>query len=206
MGFVITDSSQDGLPAIVGSACRVPEPGAVEAEFAGADGTLVQRRWVEAAVAVRSGQLAPVAAFPVVPGRRWGPGWWWPATTGRHVMHGPQARCMQLMILDRDPHVVSLPVRPVRLIWRDPDSRRALTWVPQLFTRYADGRALLADCPATTAPAAHGLLQKRLHTCRTDPHALAAPTSADRPTTPVPVGAPTTLRKSRHHAQLTAQP
>lgn len=157
MEFVITDSSQDGtqdgLPAVVGSACRVPEPGTVEAEFAGADGTLMQRRWVEAAVAVRFEQLAPVAAFPVVPGRRWGPGWWWSATTGRHVMHGSQAMCTQLMILDRDPHVVALSARPVRLIWRDPGSGRVLTWVPQLFARYADGGALLADCPAATAPA-----------------------------------------------------
>lgn len=158
MEYVIIDSSQDGapagLPAVAGSVYRVPEPGAVEAEFTGADGTLVQRRWVEAAVAVRFERLAPVAGFPVVPGRRWGPGWWWSATTGRHVMHGSQAMCMQLMVLDRDPHVVGLSARPVRLIWRDPDSGRVLTWVPQLFARYADGGALLADCPATTSPAA----------------------------------------------------
>ncbi|MFD4723010.1 TnsA-like heteromeric transposase endonuclease subunit [Streptomyces sp. NPDC058423] len=155
--FVIIDSSQDGaqggLSAPASGACRVPEAGAVEAEFAGVDGTLVQRRWIEAAVAVRFERLAPVAAFPVVPGRRWGPGWWWSATTGRHVMHGSQAMCMQLMILDRDPWVVGLSARPVRLIWRDPDSGRALTWVPQLFARYADGRALLADCPAVSTTA-----------------------------------------------------
>ncbi len=154
MEYVINDSSQGGLPAVAGRSCRVPEPGAVEAEFAGADGTLVQRRWVEAAVAVRFEQLQPVAAFPVVPGRRWGPGWWWSATTGGHVPHGSQAMCMQLMLLDRDPQVVGLSARPVRLIWRDPDSRRTLTWVPQVFARYADGRALLADCPATAEPAA----------------------------------------------------
>jgi hypothetical protein len=157
VGFVITDSSQDsvraGLPAVAASACRVPEPGAVEAECAGPDGTLIQRRWVEAAVAVRFEQLAPVAAFPVVPGRRWAPGWWWSATTGRHVMHGSQAMCMQLMVLDRDPQVVGLSARPVRLIWRDPGSGRTLTWVPQLFARYADGRALLADCPAASTTA-----------------------------------------------------
>ncbi|WP_405763987.1 TnsA-like heteromeric transposase endonuclease subunit [Streptomyces sp. NBC_00080] len=146
------DSAQGGLPALAG-ACRVPEPGAVEAEFAAVGSTLVQRRWVEAAVAVKFEQLAPVAAFPVVPGRRWGPGWWWSATTGRHVMHGSQAMCMQLMVLDRDPQVVGLSARPVRLIWRDPDSRRTLSWVPQLFARYADGRALLADCPATSTTA-----------------------------------------------------
>ncbi|MFE9446539.1 TnsA-like heteromeric transposase endonuclease subunit [Streptomyces sp. NPDC006602] len=148
------DSAQAGLPAPASGACRVPEPGAVEAEFTGVDGMLVQRRWVEAAVAVRFEQLAPVAAFPVVPGRRWAPGWWWSATTGRHVMHGSQAMCLQLMVLDRDPQVVGLSARPVRLIWRDPDSGRTLTWVPQLFARYADGRALLADCPSAAAPAA----------------------------------------------------
>lgn len=154
---MIIDSSQDGapagLPAVAGSVCPVPEPGTVEAEFTGVDGTLVQRRWVEAAIAVRFDQLAPVAAFPVVPGRQWGPGWWWSATTGRHVTHGSQAMCTQLMVLDRDPHVVGLSARPVRLLWRDPGSGRVLTWVPQLFARYADGGALLADCPATTAPA-----------------------------------------------------
>ncbi|MFG2684129.1 TnsA-like heteromeric transposase endonuclease subunit [Streptomyces sp. NPDC048392] len=153
MEHVIIDSSQDGLPAVASRAGRVPEPGAVEAEFAGADGTLVQRRWAGAAVAVRFEQLPPVAPFPVVPGRRWGPGWWWSATTGGHVMHGSQAMCTQLMALDRDPQVVGLSARPVRLIWRDPDSGRDLTWVPQVFARYADGRALLADCPANSKPA-----------------------------------------------------
>lgn len=153
MEYVIIDSSQDGLSAAAGRALRVPEPGVVEAEFAGADGSLVQRRWVEAAVAVRFEQLQPVAAFPVVPGRRWGPGWWWSATTAGHVMHGSQAMCTQLMLLDRDPQVVGLSARPVRLIWRDPGSGRVLTWVPQVFARYANGGALLADCPASEEPA-----------------------------------------------------
>ncbi|AQW56239.1 hypothetical protein [Streptomyces violaceusniger] len=108
MEYVIIDSSQDALPAVGESACRMPEPDAVEAEFAAPDGALMQRRWVEAAVAVRFEELALVAAFPVVPGRRWGPGWWWSATTGRHVMHGSQAMCVQLMLLDRDPKVVGL--------------------------------------------------------------------------------------------------
>lgn len=126
----------------------------MEAVFAHSGGALVQQRWLQAAVQVRFEELKPVAPFPVVPGRRWGPGWWWSATTGRHIAHGSQAMCTQLMLLDRDPQVVGLSARPVRLIWRDPGSRRVLTWVPQLFARYADGRALLGDCPATTEPAA----------------------------------------------------
>ncbi|KUL48982.1 TnsA-like heteromeric transposase endonuclease subunit [Streptomyces sp. NRRL S-1521] len=149
MEYVIIDSSQDGLPAVAGRACPVPEPGALEAEFTEPDGAVVQRRWTEAAAAVRFEQLKPVTAFPVVPGRRWAPGWWWSATTGGHVPHGSQAMCLQLMLLDRDPQVVGLSARPVRLIWRDLGSGRVLTWVPQVFARYADGRALLADCPAS---------------------------------------------------------
>lgn len=43
-------------------------------------------------------ELPPVAPFPVVPGRSWGPGWWWSATTGGHVMHGSVAMRTQLMV------------------------------------------------------------------------------------------------------------
>lgn len=124
----------------------------MEAVIAQPGRALVQRRWLQAAVQVRFEELEPVALFPVVPGRRWGPGWWWSATTGRHIAHGSQAMCTQLMLLDREAHVVGLAARPVRLIWRDPGSGRVLTWVPQVFARYADGTALLADCPATTEP------------------------------------------------------
>ncbi|MGW6489341.1 TnsA-like heteromeric transposase endonuclease subunit [Streptomyces sp. NPDC055056] len=147
------DQADAAVQGSTGSRYRAPEPGSVEVEFAEADGLLVQRRWTEAAAAVRFERLTPVTAFPVVPGRRWAPGWWWSATTGRHVQHGSQAMCTQLMLLDRDPCVTGLAGRPLRLTWRDPDSRRTLTWTPQLFARYADGRAVLADCPATAEPA-----------------------------------------------------
>ncbi|MFI6703545.1 TnsA-like heteromeric transposase endonuclease subunit [Streptomyces sp. NPDC050509] len=125
----------------------------VEAAFATAAGQATQLAWDQAAMSVRFEDLAPVSAFPVVPGRRWGPGWWWSATTGRHVVHGSAAMLIQLMILDRDPDVTGLSARPVRLLWRDADGR-VRSWVPQLFARYADGTGLLADCPAS--PAAGG--------------------------------------------------
>ncbi|ARX80605.1 hypothetical protein SMD44_00003 [Streptomyces alboflavus] len=53
----------------------------------------------------------------------------------------------QLMVLDRDPRVVGLAGRPVRLLWRD-GRGQVRSWVPQLFARYADGGGLLADCPS----------------------------------------------------------
>lgn len=120
----------------------------IEAAFAGVAGPVTQLHWDQAAVTVRFEDLAPVSAFPVVPGRRWGPGWWWSVTTGRHVMHGSAAMRTQLMVLDRNPDVTGLSARPVRLLWRDTDGR-VRSWVPQLFARYADDTGLLADCPSS---------------------------------------------------------
>ncbi|MFF9870075.1 hypothetical protein ACF1G0_32630 [Streptomyces sp. NPDC013953] len=56
--------ARSGLSDVAHQACRVPQPGTMEAEFAGADGTLVQRRWTEAVVPVKVEQLQPVAAYP----------------------------------------------------------------------------------------------------------------------------------------------
>ncbi|MGW1997456.1 TnsA-like heteromeric transposase endonuclease subunit [Embleya sp. NPDC001921] len=120
---------------------------AFEAEFVDPVGRLVRQRWADAVLAVAFEDLGPVSAFPVVPGRRWGPGLWWSSTTGRHVPAGSNAMRTRLMVLDRDPRVVGLAGRPVRLWWRDAVDGRARSWVPQLFVRYADGTALLADCP-----------------------------------------------------------
>jgi hypothetical protein len=71
-----------------------PEPempqGDFEAVFATADG-IEQERWERAAARVRFEELRPVSAFPVIPGKRWGPGWWRSATTSGHVAHGSAA-------------------------------------------------------------------------------------------------------------------
>lgn len=118
-----------------------------EAVFLDPLGQTVQQRWQDAALAVAFEDLPPVSAFPAVPGRRWGPGLWWSATTGRHVAAGSKAMRTQLMVLDRDPDVTGLAGRPVRLLWRNPRGQ-VRSWVPQLFARYSDGTALLADCPS----------------------------------------------------------
>ncbi|MGP4001138.1 TnsA-like heteromeric transposase endonuclease subunit [Streptomyces sp. 8N706] len=110
-------------------------------------GQTVQQRWADAPLAVAFEDLPPVSAFPAVPGRRWGPGLWWSATTGRHISAGSNAMRIQLMAPDRDPDVTGLAGRPVRLLWRN-HRGQVRSWVPQLFTRYTDGNALLADCPS----------------------------------------------------------
>lgn len=118
-----------------------------EAVFLDPMGQSVQQRWADAATTVAFEELPPVSAFPVIPGRRWGPGLWWSATTGRHVAAGSNAMRTQLMVLDRDPEVTGLAGRPVRLLWRE-ERGRVRSWVPQLFARYRDGTGLLADCPS----------------------------------------------------------
>ncbi|MFE3187096.1 TnsA-like heteromeric transposase endonuclease subunit [Streptomyces violascens] len=119
----------------------------MEAVFVDESGHLTHRPWTAAVTEVRFEHAPPVSAFPVVPGRRWGPGWWWSATMGRHVAHGSAAMRAQLILLDRNRRVVGLSARPVRVVWRDERSR-VRSWIPQLFARYADGTGLLADCPA----------------------------------------------------------
>ncbi|MGW7427824.1 TnsA-like heteromeric transposase endonuclease subunit [Streptomyces sp. NPDC054813] len=118
-----------------------------EAVFLDPLGQAVQQRWADAALAVAFEDLPPVSAFPAIPGRRWGPGLWWSATTGRHVAAGSNAMRLQLMVLDRDPEVTGLAGRPVRLLWHNPRGQ-VRSWVPQLFARHRDGTALLADCPS----------------------------------------------------------
>jgi hypothetical protein len=125
----------------------VNQDGGFEAVFLDPVGQTVQQRWADAAMTVAFEDLPPVSGFPVVPGRRWGPGLWWSATTGRHVAAGSNAMRVQLMVLDRDRHVTGLAGRPVRLLWRDPRGQ-VRSWVPQVFARYSDGTALLADCPS----------------------------------------------------------
>ncbi|MFI1441563.1 TnsA-like heteromeric transposase endonuclease subunit [Streptomyces fructofermentans] len=125
----------------------VPCGSGFEAVFLDPLGQTVQQRWADAALAVAFEDLPPVSAFPAIPGRRWGPGLWWSATTGRHVAAGSNAMRLQLMVLDRAPEVTALAGRPVRLLWRNPRGQ-VRSWVPQLFARYSDGTALLADCPS----------------------------------------------------------
>ncbi|MFF4756638.1 TnsA-like heteromeric transposase endonuclease subunit [Streptomyces sp. NPDC002514] len=131
----------------------------MEVAFSSLAGQVTQLPWEQAVTTVPFEELAPVSAFPVVPGRRWGPGWWWSATTGRHVVHGSATMRTQLMLLDRDPAVTGLAGRPVRLVWRDEADSRVRSWVPQLFARNADGTGLLADCPSV--PGAGGARAQR---------------------------------------------
>ncbi|MEV7711676.1 TnsA-like heteromeric transposase endonuclease subunit [Streptomyces sp. NPDC088270] len=106
-------------------------------------GQSVQQRWADAAMTVAFEDLPPVSVFLVIPGRRWGPGLWWSATTGRHVAAGSNAMRTQLMVLDRD--------RARGAAGTSDLARRTGTGAllgAATVRRYRDGTGLLADCPS----------------------------------------------------------
>ncbi|MGW9241317.1 hypothetical protein [[Kitasatospora] papulosa] len=68
--------------------------------------------WRDAAREVALEDCGPVRPFPVRSGRRFAPGWWWSATTGRLVHYESGVIRNQVMQLDRDPSVVAIVALP----------------------------------------------------------------------------------------------
>ncbi|MFD5134296.1 TnsA-like heteromeric transposase endonuclease subunit [Streptomyces olindensis] len=96
--------------------------------------------WGEAARVVPLEECGPVRPFPLRSGRRFAPGWWWSATTGRLVHYGSGVMRTQVMLLDRDPSVMAMACRPVELSWRGSDGTE-VSHAPHLMARFGDGCA-----------------------------------------------------------------
>ncbi len=71
-------------------------------------------------------------------------GWWWLATTGRHVGYESFVERDRLMLLDFDPDVTGVAAQPLCLCWRD-ESGRSRRHVPDFFARLRDGRGVVID-------------------------------------------------------------
>lgn len=74
------------------------------------------------------------------------PGWWWLATTGRHVGYESWLERDHLMLLDFDPAVTAVASQPFWLHWHD--GRRSRRHVPDFFARLADGTGVVVDVRA----------------------------------------------------------
>ena len=99
---------------------------------------------LDEAAGQRYEDVAPVRAIPAYRGQRSLPGWWWSATTGGHVVFESWVERHHIMEFDRTPAVIGLSGQPFALVWTEGSRRRS--HVPDLFARYADGRAVVIDC------------------------------------------------------------
>ena len=133
-----------GLVGSTGAALAEVGDYGVELEFAGDGG----RRRVRLADCggVRFEDAVPVRSFRWSRGQRHFPGWWWLATTGRHVGYESWLERDHLMLLDFDPAVTAVSSQPFWLHWQD--GRRSRRHAPDFFARLADGTGVVIDVRA----------------------------------------------------------
>ena len=88
--------------------------------------------------------VSPVRSFPSFRGQRNNTGWWWFATTRRHVGFESWLERDHVVRLDFDRSVVGLASQPFWLTWNDGD--RARRHAPDYFARLTDGTDVVIDC------------------------------------------------------------
>ncbi len=117
----------------------------VEAEFIDAGGRrrceLLAACWDE-----RFEDSVAVRGFCWGAGQRHFPGWWWSATTGRHVGYESWLERDHAMMLDFDPEVSAFASQPFWLRWLE--AGKARRHAPDYFARLADGTAVVVDVRA----------------------------------------------------------
>ena len=107
----------------------------VELEFAGQDDHC--RVQLAECGEVRFEDAVPARSFRWSRGQGHFPGWWWLATTGRHVGYESWLERDHLMLLDFDPAVTAVASQPFWLHWHE--GRRSRRHAPDFFARLADG-------------------------------------------------------------------
>ena len=95
---------------------------------------------------MRFEDTVPVRSFRWSRSQQHFPGWWWLATTGRHVGYESWLERDHLMLLDFDPAVTAVSSQPFWLHWHD--GRRGRRHAPDFFARLAGGRGVVIDVRA----------------------------------------------------------
>jgi hypothetical protein len=90
--------------------------------------------------------MAAVRPFRWSRGERHFPGWYWAATTGRHVGFESWLERDRLLLMDFDPEVVGIASQPFWLHWHDGERERR--HAPDYFVRRTDGSAVVVDVRA----------------------------------------------------------
>ncbi|MDX3240596.1 TnsA-like heteromeric transposase endonuclease subunit [Streptomyces sp. ME18-1-4] len=105
-----------------------------------------RRRPLLDCVTARFEDVAAVRPFRWSRGERHFPGWYWAATTGRHVGFESWLERDRLVLMDFDPGVVGIASQPFWLHWHDGDRERR--HAPDYLVRRADGSAVVVDVRA----------------------------------------------------------
>lgn len=89
----------------------------------------------------------PVREFAWSRSQRHWPGWWWSATSGRHVGYESWLERDQVMLLDFDPAVTGFASQPFWLRWISErrNRRHERRHAPDFFARLADGTGVVVD-------------------------------------------------------------
>lgn len=95
---------------------------------------------------MRFEDAVPARSFRWSRGQGHFPGWWWLATTGRHVGYESWLERDHLMLLDFDPAVTAVASQPFWLHWHD--GRRSRRHAPDFFARLSDGTGVVIDVRA----------------------------------------------------------
>lgn len=103
-----------------------------------------QRAGLAGCAGVRLEDAVPAREFRFGKGLRSFAGWWWLATTGRHVGYESFTERDHVMLLDFDPDVTGVAAQPLCLRWRDAGGR-VRRHVPDFFARLRDGRGVVID-------------------------------------------------------------
>jgi hypothetical protein len=134
------------VSVLTGAAGRV-DPAGSGVELGFIDGGGVQRQARLAACAeVRFEDGMPVRQFRWSRGLGHFPGWWWAATTGRHVGYESWLERDHVRALDFDQEITGIASQPFWLYWTGERGRRR--HAPDYFARRADGTGVVIDVRA----------------------------------------------------------
>lgn len=78
-------------------------------------------------------------------GQRHLPGWYWFATTGKHVYHESRRELQALRMLDFDPTVEMVAAQPFTFEWRDSGGKKTKRHTPDYFARRSVGSDRVVD-------------------------------------------------------------
>lgn len=119
--------------------------GLVELDFVDAVGA-DQRLRLSSCAGVRFEDVRPVRTFRWSRGLGHFPGWWWTATTARHVGFESWLERDHVRALDFDQTVIGIASQPFWLRWEGERGRRR--HAPDYFARRVDGTGLVIDVRA----------------------------------------------------------